>query len=82
MLRLKGESEILLMHNCGEVDEAEASFRDGLQVARSEETKWGQLRTSVSLARLLRDTNRRQGGAHPVSGNLQLVHRRLRAAGS
>jgi hypothetical protein len=39
-------------------DGAEACFRAALDVARAQEAKWWELRTSVSLARLLRDTNR------------------------
>jgi predicted ATPase len=57
MLRLKGE--LLLMRDGGAIAEAEACFRAALEVARVQEAKWWELRTSVSLARLLRDTNRR-----------------------
>jgi predicted ATPase len=39
--------------------QAETCFRAALEVARSQEAKWWELRTSVSLARLLRDTSRR-----------------------
>jgi hypothetical protein len=37
---------------------AETCFRTALEVARAQEAKWWELRTSVSLARLLRDTDR------------------------
>jgi predicted ATPase len=37
---------------------SEACFRSALEVARAQEAKWWELRTSVSLARLLRDTDR------------------------
>jgi len=57
MLRLKGE--IMLMHDTGATEQAEACFRRALEVARAQEARWWELRTSVSLARLLRDTNRR-----------------------
>jgi adenylate cyclase len=57
MLRLKGE--VLLMHDKRTVREAENCFRAALKVARAQEAKWWELRTSVSLARVLRDTNRR-----------------------
>jgi predicted ATPase len=39
--------------------EAENSFRDSLEVARAQSARWWQLRATTSLARLLRDTNRR-----------------------
>ena len=38
---------------------AEKCFRDVLDVALAQEAKWWELRTTVSLARLLRNTNRR-----------------------
>jgi predicted ATPase len=38
--------------------EAEKCFRDALEVARTQEAKWWELRTSVNLARLLRNTGR------------------------
>ena len=57
MLRLKGE--VLLMHDAAGIVDAEACFRAALDVARTQEARWWELRTSVSLARLLRDTNRR-----------------------
>jgi predicted ATPase len=57
MLRLKGE--VLLMHDRSAAAEAENCFRAGRAVAQAQEAKWWELRTTVSLARLLRDTNRR-----------------------
>ena len=39
--------------------EAEASFHEAIEVARHQSAKWYELRVSTSLARLLRDTNRR-----------------------
>jgi predicted ATPase len=57
MLRLKGE--VLLVHRRTTTASAEACFRAALEVARAQEARWWELRTSVSLARLLRDTNRR-----------------------
>ena len=57
MLRLNGE--VLLMHDKSDAAKAESSFRAALEVARAQEAKWWELRSSVSLARLLRDTNRR-----------------------
>ena len=57
ILRLKGE--IILMCNGAALVEAEHCFRAAPEVARQQEARWWELRTSVSLARLLRDTNRR-----------------------
>jgi tetratricopeptide (TPR) repeat protein len=57
MLRLRGE--MLLMRDGGATEQAESCFRAALDVARAQEARWWELRTTVSLARLLRDTNRR-----------------------
>jgi tetratricopeptide (TPR) repeat protein len=57
MLRLKGE--LLLKRDPMATEAAEGCFREGLKLARAQEAKWWELRTSVSLARLLRDTDRR-----------------------
>ena len=57
MLRLKGE--ITLMIDASRTAKAEQCFRDALEVARAQSARWWQLRTTTSLARLLRDTNRR-----------------------
>src|SRR6266851_2457291 len=57
ILRLKGE--VLLMGDRSATPEAEKCFREALEVALAQEAKWWELRTTVSLARLLRDTNRR-----------------------
>jgi class 3 adenylate cyclase/tetratricopeptide (TPR) repeat protein len=56
ILRLKGEA--LLMRDTASIAQAEKCFRDALEVARGQEAKWWELRISVSLARVLRDTNR------------------------
>jgi class 3 adenylate cyclase/tetratricopeptide (TPR) repeat protein len=56
MLRLKGT--VLLMRDPGTTAAAERCFRTALEVACAQEAKWWQLRTSVNLAHLLRDTNR------------------------
>jgi class 3 adenylate cyclase/tetratricopeptide (TPR) repeat protein len=56
ILRLKGE--VLLMHDSTKTAEAEACCRAALDMARAQEAKWWELRTSVSLARLLRDNSR------------------------
>jgi predicted ATPase len=57
ILRLRGE--VLLMRDRSETPEAEKCFRAALEVARAQEAKCWELRTSLSLSRLLRDTNRR-----------------------
>ena len=57
MLRLK--AEVVLTHDSSATAEAERYLRTALDTARGQGVKWLQLRTSVSLARLLRDTNRR-----------------------
>jgi len=56
MLRLKGA--VLLMHNSAATAEAEKCFREAVDVARAQEARWWELRATVSLARLLHDTNR------------------------
>jgi predicted ATPase len=57
MLRLKGE--VILTHDAAATAQAERCFRAALELARAQEARWWQLRTATSLARLLRDTNRR-----------------------
>jgi class 3 adenylate cyclase/tetratricopeptide (TPR) repeat protein len=56
-LRIKGEA--LLMRNHAAEDEAESCFRAAIDLARTQEAKWWELRATTSLAHLLRDTNRR-----------------------
>ena len=56
MQRLRGE--ILLMRDGSAIEEAERCFRSAIELARVQEAKWWELRATVSLARLLRDTNR------------------------
>jgi tetratricopeptide (TPR) repeat protein len=66
MLRSKGE--VLLMQNPAATTEAEIYFRQALGVARMQEAKWWELRSSVSLARLLRDTHRLDEACTMLSG--------------
>ncbi|MBV8358543.1 MAG: AAA family ATPase [Deltaproteobacteria bacterium] len=66
ILRLKGE--LLRMRDAGATEEAEICFRSALDVARAQEAKWWELRTSVSLARLLRDTNRSDEARSMLAG--------------
>jgi hypothetical protein len=70
MLRLKGE--VLLVGDRSATPGAEQCFRKELEVARAQEAKCWELRTSVSLARLLRDTNRSDQAR--TTFDLQLVH--------
>jgi class 3 adenylate cyclase/tetratricopeptide (TPR) repeat protein len=53
--RLKGE----MLHKLSRYDEANQCFQDALRVAREQEAKSFELRATTSLARLLRETNRR-----------------------
>jgi tetratricopeptide (TPR) repeat protein len=54
--RLKGEA--ILMRDSSATAEAEKCFRRAIEVAHGQSAKWWELRATVSLARLLRDTNR------------------------
>jgi hypothetical protein len=56
ILRFKGEA--LLMRDTGAITEAEKYFRQALELARAQDVKWWELRTSVGLARLMRVSNR------------------------
>src|SRR5215472_5099043 len=55
--RLK--SEAVLLGNCSATVEAEACFRKAIEIAQRQSAKWWELRATVSLARLLRGTSRR-----------------------
>jgi class 3 adenylate cyclase/tetratricopeptide (TPR) repeat protein len=57
MLRLKGE--VLLMGDKPNAPAAEHCFHAAIDAARMQEAKWWELRATTSLARLLRDTGRR-----------------------
>jgi tetratricopeptide (TPR) repeat protein len=56
--RLKGEA--ILIRDSSATAEAEACFRNAIEIAKGQSAKWRELRAAVSLARLLRDTNRRK----------------------
>jgi tetratricopeptide (TPR) repeat protein len=58
LYRVKGE--LLLLQNAGALSEAEACYRDAVEIARRQHAKSWELRATMSLARLLRDTNRRE----------------------
>jgi tetratricopeptide (TPR) repeat protein len=55
--RLKGE--VILRLDPWATAEGEACFRTAIEIAKRQSAKWWELRATVSLARLLRDTNRR-----------------------
>jgi tetratricopeptide (TPR) repeat protein len=55
ILRMRGELRLKLGRN----EEAEADFRDAITLARTMGAKSWELRTTMSLARLLQDTGRR-----------------------
>src|SRR5262249_24978413 len=57
MLRLK--AEMLLTRDRSAVNEAERHLRAATDIARAQESKWWELRATVSLARLLARTGRR-----------------------
>ena len=56
ILRLKGE--VLLLGRRPRTAETEHCFRAALEVARAQEAKWWELRTVVTYAGLLRNTDR------------------------
>ena len=56
ILRLKGE---LLLVRDGLPDEAERCFRTAIELAREQKARWWELRSTVSLARLLAKQGRR-----------------------
>ena len=55
--RLK--AEVILKCDSSATAEAEAWYREAIAIARKQSSKWWELRATVSLARLLRDNNRR-----------------------
>ena len=65
--RTKGE--LLLANGSSNAMHAEQSFRTAIEVARRLKAKGWQLRATTSLARLLRDTNRR-GEARAMLGGI------------
>jgi class 3 adenylate cyclase len=56
LYRVKGQ---LLLLQAGNQSEAETCFRQAIDIARRQQAKSWELRAAMSLARLLRDTNRR-----------------------
>jgi len=66
LYRLKGEA--ILGRDPSAKVEAGACFRKAIEIARSQSAKWWELRASVSLARLLRNTNRRDEARAMLAG--------------
>ena len=64
--RLKGE--LLLLRDAGAPAEAESCFREAVEIAQRQQAKSWQLRATMSLARLLRDTDRRDEARRMLSG--------------
>jgi tetratricopeptide (TPR) repeat protein len=56
-LRIKGE--VLLIGDLLDEDEAESCFRAAIEIARTQEAKWWQVRATVSLARLFAKRGKR-----------------------
>jgi tetratricopeptide (TPR) repeat protein len=57
LYRLKGEA--ILMRDLSATRAAEECFSKAIGIAKGQSAKWWELRSTVSLARLLRDINRR-----------------------
>jgi class 3 adenylate cyclase/tetratricopeptide (TPR) repeat protein len=53
------QGELALLRDLNSIKLAERSFRDSMELARQQSTRSVELRATTSLARLLRDTNRR-----------------------
>jgi predicted ATPase len=74
--RLKGE--LLLRQTDSNAAEAQKCFERAIEIARKQSAKSFELRATVSLARLFRDTGPSRRGAHDACRHLRLVHRGLR----
>jgi predicted ATPase len=57
LYRVKGE--LLYARDGAGGSEGESCLRKAIEIARRQESRWWELRATTSLARLLRDTNRR-----------------------
>ena len=64
--RLKGE--LLLLQSSEAQSEAEGCFREAIDIARRQQAKSWELRATMSLARLLRNTNRRDEARRMLTG--------------
>jgi tetratricopeptide (TPR) repeat protein len=67
-LRIRGD--LLLAQREPRVAEAEATYREAIALARTQTTKWFELRATVSLARLLRT----RGRSDEARGMLREIH--------
>jgi hypothetical protein len=60
MIQLRLKANLLVrLKDATKLLEAEQLFRSAIQIERSCRAKWSELRSTTALARLLRDTNRR-----------------------
>ena len=64
--RLKGEA--ILMRDSSAIAESEKAYRKAIEIAKGQSAKWWELRATTSLARLLRDTNRRDEARAMLAG--------------
>ncbi len=64
--RLKGE--LLLAQNASNAAQAESCFRTGIEVARRQHARSWELRATTSLARLMRDADRRDEARTMLAG--------------
>src|SRR5262249_27405411 len=72
------ESEAWCWWRKKKIQEAEGSFQSAIEIARKQRAKMWELRATTSLARLLRDTNRRDEARQMLAEILRLVHRGIR----
>ena len=75
---LPHRGELLLAVSAEHQDEAEASLRRALDIARRQQAKSPELRATVEPGSAARETRRSQGGPRDAGGDLRLVHRGLR----
>ena len=64
--RLKGEA--ILIRDSQASGEAETCYRKAIEIARGQSAKWWELRATLGLVRLLRDTNRRDEARTMLAG--------------
>jgi class 3 adenylate cyclase/tetratricopeptide (TPR) repeat protein len=66
LYRVKGE--LLYARDSASSSEGESCLRKAIEVARRQESRWWELRATTSLARLLRDTGRRDEARAMLAG--------------
>jgi hypothetical protein len=70
-----GRWEKSLGRQAKEKSDLRQSFRTAIEIARKQQAKSWELRSTTSLARLLRDTSRRDEARYKARRHLRLVHR-------